>query len=368
MDNPFGFTVKADKIEYLLHALQIDKVRRKSRGVESSCPLAPWTHMGGRDNRPSFMVFDSEGVSGCRCQACNFKGGLRRLLWTIQWKSKRDLSKLVTFVHNNDQQDLGGILKTLDKLKTDAGFYSEASSSSAVSDVFRQGRDYSDPLSVADAIPALPDAHQKIVDDLHQILTGDLDRGGEGLAYVHDKRRLSDAAINKWKLGWHPVVRRVVIPQYDRNGRLINISGRYYPSVLDDHWDPPPWLHANGFKKEMYLFGENHLNYDAAGKGTVFLVEGMFDAIYLDSQGVPNVVAMLGAHLGRYQVEKLIRWFDHLVVIPDGDPAGYEAAALVVTMIGSRMRVDVFPTPQGLDPDELSIEQVSDIKSRVSTG
>lgn len=352
--------MKADKIEQLLRALHVDKVRThtKARGivVESSCPLAPWQHKLGTDKKPSFVVFAVENdQSRAKCQACGFKGSLETMLWKIEKLGQKDLTEQMRFVRNNDIRDAGGLLK---QVEVGGGWYSDRSTS-AISDAAYQGRDYSDPLSIADALPALPDSHLKIANDLHDLLNY------ESFWYLHKKRNLSDDAIERWKIGWHPAVRRISIPQFDRNGRLVNIGGRYVESVFDGNWDPPSWMHATGFQKEMYLFGEDHIDYDSSGRGTACLVEGMFDVIYLDDKSVPNVMAQLGSFLGPYQVEKIVRWFDHLVYIPDGDKAGREAAQRISERLSPRMRVDVFPTPDDLDPDQLSDDAIRHIKSMI---
>jgi hypothetical protein len=325
----------------------------------------------GRDKRPSFAVFAVDNdESKCKCLSgtCMFRGTMKDLLYRIkrqhtERKSKDKIDRLINELQDGDQRNP---LPQLERLKHGSGIYAMPDPNDSISKLYTQGRDYGDVLSVADALPSLPDTHVKAMDDMRAML---VDRswveatGVDPLLYLEKGRNLSLAAIQKWKLGWHPVAKRIAIPQYDRNGRLVNIGGRFLPCSLDN-WEPPPWMHATGFKKEVYLFGEDHLTYDGSGRGTVFLVEGMFDVIWLDDRGIQNVTGMLGSDLGRYQREKIVRWFDRLVIIPDGDAAGRKVANQIADSLGKRINTQIFPTPDGLDPDQLSDHHLDEIRSK----
>jgi DNA primase len=184
----------------------------------------------------------------------------------------------------------------------------------------------------------------------------------EPYKYLKENRGLSDDLIKNWRLGWHPGARRIAVPQYDFSGRLVNIGGRFIPSVVD-FFDPPKWMHAKGFKREAFLFGEERLQL-SEGRSTIFIVEGMFDAIYLIEKGIPNVVAILGSDLAFFQIQKIIYWANHLVIVPDGDDKGFKAAKKIQEQLGKKLNVSMFNTPMGKDPDELSDREIDLLKSR----
>lgn len=366
--------MRAEKIERILRALHVERITTTITGkgpiVRSSCPLAPWSHKMGRDKRPSFAVFAVENdESHCRCLAggCGFRGTMKDLLWRIhekmEKKSRDRVRRLINELQDGDQRNP---MPALDRLKHDAGFFSIPDPSDSIAKLYGQGRDYSDVLSIADVLTPLPPSAEKTMADMREML---VDRswvealGIDPMIYLLKQRGLAEETIQKWKLGWHPMARRIAIPQYDRNGRLMNIGGRYVQCGIDN-WEPPPWMHASGFKKEMFLFGEDYLRYQADGKGTVFLVEGMFDVIWLDGQGIPNVVAMCGSDLGRYQRQKILRWFDRMVIIPDGDAAGDKVAKQIQESFGKQIEIHIFPTPDGLDPDQLSERHLDEIRSK----
>ena len=357
--------MRALQVEELLGALGCDRIHAAISGrgplVRSTCPLAFWNHSGAKDRKPSFAVFVADkDASYARCLACGFKGDLNTLVLMIQRRSGRDLSKMWLFVQENDKADLG---TRLEKKKGGAGLYSipKQASSEPTDMSWNQGPDLSDLVAQADAIPVLDQGHESHVQKMIECLDD------EALDYLkgHEEgeRRLTAETIIERRLGWHPGARRIGIPQHDRNGRLVNISGRYLAGSFDE-WEPPKWMHAKGFRKEYFLYGEDRFVLRDDGKGTGFLVEGMFDQIFLEQEGIPNVGAMCGAFLSKFQCEKIVRWFDHLVMIPDGDPEGYRAKDRVIENVGSRITVSWFRTPIGLDPDELVDKHISEIKAR----
>lgn len=346
--------MRSEKINELLSALGADKIKVKDRVVECRCLLGRHA-----DRRRSFFVMSNDNsLSTGKCHSCQWSGSLYDLVRDVRGGNKELTESLLRFVWEHEPT---GMIARVDRMH--GGLYEipkleprEGGPQMPVTN----GPDYSDPLSVCDAFAGLPDSTVELVDTLVNQLDS------EAMYYLRSKRRLSDAAIKGWRLGWHPIARRISIPQYDRNQRLVNLSGRHLPSILDG-WNPLPWMHARGFKKELFLFGEDKfLSY--TGKGTLFLVEGMFDAIYLTSVGIPNVAAMCGSSLSKYQIEKIVRWFDRLVIVPDGDEPGWESAKKIRSIMEPRMTQGVFtfPTPSGLDPDELSDEEINDIKHQLS--
>jgi hypothetical protein len=79
--------MREEGIKRFLEALGIDRIRMYvERGwVNSPCPLAPYTHAGGADVRPSFGIHVNEdGHSAWWCFGCSPKGqGLGKLLHNV---------------------------------------------------------------------------------------------------------------------------------------------------------------------------------------------------------------------------------------------------------------------------------------------
>ena len=359
--------MKAERIEELLGMLGCRSIKASGRGVRSSCPLAPWTHTGGKDKHPSFFVYiEEKDTSHCGCLAasCGFRGDLKQLVQKIEKRSGRKLTDLIWFVHEHDQSDLGGRLA---RAAANGGFYTleESSEPRRGGAVWTGGKDYSNPLVISAANEALPREHEQYVTQM----VGSHDM--ESISYLHGPtRRFTDETIRRWKLGWHPTQRRISVPQYDYLNRLVSISGRYVPywpecvPLHEREKRVPKWMHSKGFDRELYLFGEDKFVLEEGGSGTVFLVEGAFDVIFLDQCGVPNVAAINGSYVNRIQIEKVVHWFDHVVILMDGDEAGVESAERLRNTFAKRIDTNVYTIADGRDPNDLDFEEVECIKQR----
>ena len=355
--------MKAEHIEKLLASIGCEKIRVAGSKIRSTCPLAPWKHGGGKDEHPSLAVFISEDdASGANCMSgrCGFHGSLTDLLYRLQYLSGRDLSWHLSYVseHNNTSAE-----KLLSRIDAKAGHYAMPSPNGPA--VVEGGKDYSDPLLRASMSAALPESAVEMMEKMRTWIDD------EAWEYLKGpERRLTEATIEKWKIGWHPQARRVSVPQYDRLGRMVNLSGRYVPywpscvPLSDREKKVPKWMHSNGFDRELFLFGEEWLKVSDDGRGTVFICEGAFDVIFMDQCGLPNVAGINGSHINDTQVDKILKWFDSVVLLMDGDQAGIDAAARIGNRISKRIHTVTHTIPDGRDPNQMTIDEVEDLKSR----
>ena len=366
--------MRAEAIEKLLDSLGCVKIKRTSKGVRSSCPFAPWKHSGGDDKHPSFLVYDRDDDMshfGCLTSGCWGKGDLNDLVFRLQKLTGRDLSAQLLFVSENDSVSIENRMK---RLEASGGWYSrplsgDGPTSSSSSVAWTGGKDYSDPAVMAEMHPPLPDSHKDHVERMISLLNE------ESIGYLTGPdRRFTMESIEKWKLGWHPGSRRISVPQYDHIGRLVNLGGRYVPYWSDElSWiipsagredRTPKWLHSLGFEREWYLYGEDWFELSNDGTGTIFIVEGAFDVIYLDQCGVKNVAAINGSHANRPQVEKILKWFDSVILVMDGDEAGRDAAARLERTFSQRTHVATYLIPGGRDPNQMTHDEIDDLKMR----
>jgi len=357
--------MKAEHIERLLSSLGCTKIRTAGNKIRCTCPLAPWKHGGGKDEHPSLAVFISnDDSSGANCMSgrCGFRGNLTELLYKYQKLSGRDMSALLMFVAEHNETSLE---KRMSKIDARAGHYAMPSSNSDGPGHVEGGKDYSDPLLRADMKPPLPESAVEIMEKMRTWIDD------EAWAYLTGPdRRFTQQTIEKWKIGWHPQQRRVSVPQYDRIGRLVNLSGRYVPywpeevPLSEREHKVPKWMHSHGFDRELYLFGEDWLKTDGEGKGTLFLVEGAFDVIYMDQCGIPNVAGINGSHINDTQVDKILKWFDFVVILMDGDQAGIDAAARIEGRLMKRIQTTSYRIADGRDPNQMTDSEVEDLKSR----
>ncbi|MHC4930201.1 MAG: toprim domain-containing protein [Planctomycetota bacterium] len=360
--------MRAEAIKKLLDSLGCDKIRDAPKGVRSSCPFGPWNHSRGEDKHPSFLVYekvDDISRAGCLSSSCRFKGDLNDLLYKLQKLSGRDLSAQLLFVSQHNNASHANRMK---RIEASSGWYSTPSETTTTHTPWTGGKDYSDPAVLAELHPPLPASADDHVEKMISLLNDEV------IDYLTGPdRRFTMESIAKWKLGWHPAPRRVSVPQYDNVGRLVNIGGRYirywddiFPTIVpaaarEDR--VPKWMHSLGFERDQYLFGEDWFE-STDGKGTVFIVEGAFDVIYLTQCGLKNVAAINGSHVNKPQVAKILKWFDSVVLVMDGDGPGRDAAMRLQETFSQQIHVATYLIPDGRDPNKMTDEEIQDLKTR----
>lgn len=120
-------------------------------------------------------------------------------------------------------------------------------------------------------------------------------------------------------------------------------------------------LYPKGAKPGHYLF-----NYDRARHcDTIRIVEGVLDAVHVGR----SAVATFGTSLSQYQLELLMRTAAReIVIIWDRDPgakpgkSGYEKAQVLADRLADLWRVRVVKLPDARDPDEHSMESLSQME------
>jgi DNA primase len=211
-------------------------------------------------------------------------------------------------------------------------------------------------------------------------------------AYIA-KRGLSDAAQDRWEIGFAPDQRqglflaltqkgidpdlivnaglcavpddggapydrfrgRIIFPIRDGRGRAISLGGRAMdPNARAKYLNGPETVL---FDKGRSLFNHAPAR-EAAGKGQPLIVaEGYMDVIALVEAGFKSSVAPLGTAVTEDQLKLMWRIHDEPVIALDGDKAGIAAALRVVDLAmplleaGKGLRFAILPT--GLDPDDL---------------
>lgn len=115
---------------------------------------------------------------------------------------------------------------------------------------------------------------------------------------------------------------RVVVPIRNADGSIATLVGwrkgfpKYY-TIAD-----------KGFSKESHWFNldralDKSFNGDSRYRGSVVVVEGIFDALHLDAYGVP-AIATMGADVNAYK-GAVLNLFDKVICVPDNDKAGQRA-------------------------------------------
>ena len=210
--------------------------------------------------------------------------------------------------------------------------------------------------------------------------------GGEAMEYLKEKRRLSDAVIKHFGLGFSPndfglltkhmrglgfneeeltkgflcgksqkngmlydyFRNRVMFPIIDVSGNVIGFGGR----VMDD--SKPKYLNTSdtpGFKKSKNLFALNYAKNFCEDK--LILCEGYMDVIAMHAAGFQNAVATLGTALTAEQARLMTKYTKKVVVSYDSDEAGQRAAERSIKILGEvGLDVRILKLQGAKDPDE----------------
>lgn len=161
--------------------------------------------------------------------------------------------------------------------------------------------------------------------------------------YLREERGISQEAHEALRLGYDPVINRVVFPHIFR-GHLVGWQTRAIPGRPGWPGTPsqiPKYKSTPGLPKAETLYA-----YDLADRSRpVVVVESPMSVAKAVSLGVDNVVATFGAKVADPQVD-LLRDFPEVVVWFDDDPAGRGGERSVVRRLYRHTSVSVvFPEP-----------------------
>jgi hypothetical protein len=320
----------------LLRKLGCERIKLNNRGdfLGSTCPLAPWTHKGGIDLHPSFGIsVHPGGESKFKCFTCGMDGSLVKLLWRLGKESNKDLSALSALVTEQNRPSVGEVMGAVNAARV--GWHGVSKDSTGLA-LFAKTT-----TKLKEAPPPLPESELSRFSDPPDAV----------MKYLTGERRLTPETIAKWELKWLEKARRIAIPIRSTTGDLVGVSGRAFDGQR------PKFLHSSGFRRDFYLYGERFCKRGVPG----YLTEGFFDVMHLQQQGV-NAFAIMGSYLSSVQADKITQMFTRLVIVPDGDKAGAEAAVRISAMLAGRIPVTVAPMADGKDPDEMTTEELAALR------
>jgi DNA primase len=194
---------------------------------------------------------------------------------------------------------------------------------------------------------------------LVEICHSNLKNSKQCLQYLKKERGLKDSDIEKYQLGYFPqsvntLLKHVspqtlnacnivdvlgfsrfkdyyylVFPIFSEHGDVVGISGR---SMIDDSERKILGLakyQNSSYRKANILYGLNFSYSHILEKRNVFVVEGYFDYISMDKNGIKNTVAICGTAFSRNHLVKLSRYTDRITFILDSDSAGQQSMASI---------------------------------------
>ena len=159
----------------------------------------------------------------------------------------------------------------------------------------------------------------------------------------------------------------VVVPGGDVVGFSSRVVGTAQPAP--DGSEPPKYINSPEsavYKKSKLLFGLAQAREAMAVTKRAVLVEGNFDVITLHQAGFTDVIAPLGTALTPEQIGILKRLVERVVLLYDGDRAGYKATmhalqlcveqdleVQIASRPGNAKSGGAGPLAGGVDPDSL---------------
>jgi DNA primase len=298
----FSAVKRAVSLEEVLRHYQIPDLRRHRDQLQGCCPI----HHGQRDD--SFRVHLSKNVF--QCFACQAHGNVLDFVAAMEQCSIRGAALRL-------QQWFG--------VRTSGSRLYPAAVGGQKRELVRKKEGSNLPLRFA--------------------LTG-VQRNHPYLA----QRGIDPATAAEFGVGFYSrpglMNGRIVIPIHNLHGQLVAYAGR----ALDER--PPKYKLPAGFRKALELF--NLQRAAATGGKTVIVVEGYFDCMRVHQAGFPSVVALMGSSLSTVQQANLMRHFDRIVLMLDGDAAGRGASQAIAARLSRCCSVDVVPVPDGDQPDQLA--------------
>lgn len=282
--------------------------------VMTNCILAPWTHEGGTDSKPSFGIHVSEGRSTFHCFTCKSKGSLSGLVRLYEKYTGEEKSYLLTELATGEML---------------ASPLPEWSSRLANTNRVELGESL-DELVLEAYEPAV------------------------GHPYLA-KRRIGAETVEELGLLVDPDnygVERILFPVRSANGGLYGFSGRAVsPSGV------PRVRDYFGLPKRLLLLGAEHI--DPFRTSPIVVVEGLFDFARVFQAGYP-VVAVMHSGLTDAQA-KILKSFGRTVIsFLDNDMAGAAGYTEINNKLGKSLTVlkAKYLKNWGKDPGSLTSKQI----------
>lgn len=204
----------------------------------------------------------------------------------------------------------------------------------------------------------------------------------QGTAAGFDAQLLIKAGLAKisQRMTTYDVFRgRVMFPIKDTTGRTIGFGGRIVPSLDDGR--APKYLNSPStdvYNKSRVLYGldiaapvlkAHPLGGAAKPRLPVVVMEGYMDCLMSYQAGLLTAVATCGTALTGEHVQRLRGYTDRIVLMFDGDEAGFKAAREATTLfLSSEVDIRLCLLPDGLDPcDFVTRHGVDELRRRIES-
>lgn len=207
---------------------------------------------------------------------------------------------------------------------------------------------------------------EKEINNLIKICHSNLKNSKSCLEYLKEERGLSDEVISQYQIGFFPqniskltdYVSRVtlekiniidfsggsefvdyfylIFPIFSEYNEAIGIGGRTLLNEQQRSVLEIPKYKNSSFKKANFLFGLNKARGQILKNRNVYVSEGYFDQIAMNSNGFPNTVAICGTAFSKNHFLKLARYTDKITFVLDSDDGGRKSMERICLRYANR--------------------------------
>jgi len=224
-------------------------------------------------------------------------------------------------------------------------------------------------------------------------------KGRKGIEYLYE-RNLNENHVKKFKLGYAPnegnfllnkvkekklkleifnksglidlangkdfFRNRIIFPIYDLKENIVGFGAR----VIEEN-QIPKYLNTSeniAFNKSWTLYGINWAKEEIIKKGYVIVVEGYFDVLKLQINGMSNVVSPLGTAITDSHLKLLKKITNKILFLFDSDEAGIKAMKRSIeNILRNGFEIKIGALPSGFDPDKFVEEYgIESLKNFIS--
>ena len=146
----------------------------------------------------------------------------------------------------------------------------------------------------------------------------------------------------------------LVFPIFSEYGDPVGISGRAMMGDAERSVIGIPKYKNSSYKKANVLYGLNRAKASCLRSSNVYVVEGYFDQISMEQNGIQNSVAICGTSFSQNHFLKLARYSDKITFILDSDEAGIKSMERIYSKyINKGIKLRFLKVPDGYkDIDE----------------
>lgn len=141
----------------------------------------------------------------------------------------------------------------------------------------------------------------------------------------------------------------IILPIYIRR-KLVTFTSIHIGKYIEDRY-----IHCS--KEKSIAHTKELLYMEERAKNTIYPCEGIFDAWRLGLGAVP----LWGTKFTQAQVKALSK-YQRIVIVGDGDNSGYKFNRKLSAELAPYAEVKYIDLPEGVDPDDLTKEEIAYIK------